>query len=267
MELLKALILGLVQGLTEFIPISSSGHLVLSKHFLNFSESTDMSFEIFVHLGSMIAVLVFFRREICDLILSVVQYKNPNYSEGRKIVLWLFVATVVTGVFGIVFKEVFETLFNNPLFSAITIGITGFILYFSDKIAEKKLDIAQLNINKSLMIGLAQAIAITPGISRSGTTITAGLLTGLKRKQAATFSFLLSIPAILGAHVTDIKKFLELEDQLFVYLTGFAMAGISGYLVIRWLIKIIEKAKLRYFAYYCWGISIVCIVLLTTMTF
>jgi undecaprenyl-diphosphatase len=262
MDFLKAIILGLVQGLTEFIPISSSGHLVLSKHFLNFGESTDISFEIFVHLGSMIAVLVFFRREIYDLILSVVHYKNPKFAEGRKIVLWLFVATVVTGVFGIVFKGFFETLFN-PIFSAITIGITGFILYFSDKISEKNLDISQLNINKSLMIGLAQAIAITPGISRSGTTITAGILTGLKRKQAATFSFLLSIPAILGAHVTDIKKFLDMDSsQLLIYLTGFAMAGISGYLVIRWLIKIIEKAKLRYFAYYCWGIAVICIVLL-----
>jgi len=259
MELWKAIIMGLIQGFTEFLPISSSGHLVLSKYFLNFGEMSDISFEIFVHLGSLIAVLIYFRKELLDLIKSIIYFRNPQYQDSRKIILWLLIATLVTGIVGFTCKSFIETLLN-PLFVAIMIAVTGGILFVSDKIQGKELNLSELSVKKSLLIGLGQALAITPGISRSGTTITFALLTGLKRKHAATFSFLLSVPAILGATALEFDTYISLDtSQLLIYLSGFFAAFVSGYLVINLLMKLIVKAKLRYFSYYCWAISAICI--------
>ena len=259
MEFIKAILLGLVQGLTEFLPISSSGHLVLAKYFLKFGDMSDISFEIFVHLGSLIAVLIFFRKDIYELLLSIIYLKNPEYEKNRKICLWLIIATFVTGVIGILCKDFFENLFD-PIFAAVMISITGVILFISDRIKGKELQSSELNWKKSVFIGLGQALAITPGISRSGTTITFALLAGLQRKHAATFSFLLSIPAILGANLSELTTFINLEtSQLLIYFTGFVAAFISGYFVIGWLMRLIVKAKLRYFSYYCWAISAICI--------
>jgi len=259
MELLKAIIIGLIQGFTEFLPISSSGHLVLSKYFLNFGEVSDISFEIFVHLGTLIAVLIYFRNDLLDLLKSVIYFRNPNYKDNRKIILWLLIVTLITGIVGYICKGFIEILLN-PLLVAIMIAITGGILFISDKIKEKELNSSELNIKKSLIIGLGQALAITPGISRSGTTITFALLTGLKRKHAATFSFLLSIPAVLGANILEYKTHIAIDtSQMLIYLAGFFAAFVSGYLVINLLIKLIVKAKLCYFSYYCWTISAICI--------
>lgn len=268
MELLKAIILGIVQGLTEFLPVSSSGHLVLSRYFLKFGELTDLSFEIFVHLGSLIAVLIYFRRELFDLVKSLMFFKNPEYQADRKICFWLIIATFVTGVIGLSFKDIFESLFSNPLFAAIMISVTGIIVYISDKVKGANLISSELNLKKSAFIGLGQALAITPGISRSGSTITFALLTGLKRKQAATFSFILSVPAILGANLSELKTFINLDvSQLYIYLAGFFAAFISGYLVINWLMKLIVKAKLHYFSFYCWAVSLLSIVLILSGIF
>jgi undecaprenyl-diphosphatase len=162
-------------------------------------------------------------------------------------------------VIGIACKDLIKTL-SNPLFAAIMIAITGGILFISDRLKGKELDSSDLNVKKSLLIGLGQAIALMPGISRSGTTITFGLITGLKRQQAAVFSFLLSIPAILGATVLEMETYISLDtSQLLIYFTGFIMAFVSGYFVISWLMKLIVKAKLRYFSYYCWAVSAICI--------
>jgi undecaprenyl-diphosphatase len=192
----------------------------------------------------------------------VIFFKNIDYTQERKVCLWLLIATAVTGIIGISFKDFFQNLFN-PLFAASMIAMTGFILYVSDKFKDTYLKIHELNTKKSILIGLGQAIAIIPGISRSGTTITFALLTGMERKHAATFSFLLSVPAILGANVSEFKTFISLDtSQLAIYLTGFVAAFISGYFVISWLMKLIVKAKLRYFSYYCWVVASVCMVIL-----
>jgi len=261
--MLKAIILGIVQGLTEFLLISSSGHLVLSKYFLKFGEQNDISFEIFVHLGSLLAVLIFFRKDILKLLKSIIYFKQEEYRGDRKVCLWLLVATIVTGVLGIAFKDVFESLFSTPIFAALMISITGLIVFYSDKIKTIDLNTKDLTLAKSCFIGIGQALAITPGISRSGSTITASLFAGLSRKHAATFSFLLSVPAIIGANITEIKTFMSLDvTQLNAYLLGFAAAFISGFLVIGWLMKLIMKAKLHYFSYYCWIISLLSVVLI-----
>ena len=257
MEYIKALLLGIVQGFTEFLPVSSSGHLVLVQHFLKTVNIFDMSFDVFVHLGSLIAVIIFFRKEIFVLLQSLVYLKRPEYKQQRLICLWLFMATIITGFFGLILKVYYES-FKNPLFVAIMLSVTGFILFFSDLLRTSHLESSQLTMKKSLFIGIGQSIAIIPGISRSGTTIFFSLLTGLDRKNAASFSFLLSIPAILGANLSDFKTLISLEsDMLVMYMIAFLAAFISGFCVIKWLIEIVKKAKLKYFAYYCWMISAV----------
>ena len=261
MEYIKAIILGLIQGFTEFLPVSSSGHLVLFGYFMGFEQ--ELSFEVFVHLGTLIAVLIYFRKDLFDLVKSIIYFKDASYNDGRKMILWLFIATVVTGIIGIVCKDLFKILFDSPLFVACMLAVTGTILYFSDKIGAMRTNHAELNVKKSLFIGLGQAIAITPGISRSGTTIVFALLAGLKREHAARFSFLLSIPAILGAALLDYRAAERLDSaQLIIYIIGFVTAFISGYFVIKWFMKLIVRAKLRYFAYYCWTIAVVSIILI-----
>ena len=265
MEILKSLILGIVQGLTEFIPVSSSGHLILFMHFLDV-EMPGMTFEVFVHLGSLVAVIIYFRRDLVELLKSIVFFKDKEYQQNRKTCLWLLIATLVTGVFGFLFKDIFENLFQNPLLVACMIGVTGLILFFSDKIPEQKnskLRTPNSELRTPLFIGLGQALAITPGLSRSGTTITFALLAGLDRKSAATFSFLLSIPAIIGANLSEFKSLLHLDSSLILsYLIGFFAAFISGYIVIKWLLKLVINAKLRYFSYYCWGVAVLCVILI-----
>jgi len=287
MNLLKTIFLGLIQGLTEFLPISSSGHLVLAKHFLGFEAG--MSYDIFLHLGSLVAVLIYFRKVIGELLsaillailvyikcfhllfirpiayynVSLEMWNDPKDGDGYKKCVWLLLATIVTGAIGYVFKDSVALLNSKPLLVCMWLCITGALLIFSDSLRDTNIDIINLGWQKSVFIGLGQAVAIIPGLSRSGTTITCSLMANLKRSEAATFSFLLSVPVILGANLSELKTLAHLEKgQLLYYFVGFSVACVSGYLVIRWLMKLIEKAKLRYFAYYCFAISIISIGLL-----
>jgi len=255
MDILKTIFLGLIQGLTEFLPISSSGHLVLAEYFL--SINTDISYKIFLHLGSLIAVCIYFRKLIYRLINAVIHFRDPQNRNDLLTCLWLLLATIVTGVIGFTCKDYFEALFENPLNVCIWLMVTGGILLLSDRLRVTFLDTSELGWKRSLFIGFGQAMAIMPGLSRSGTTIVCSLIAKLKRSEAATFSFLLSVPAILGANLSEFKKLISLDSSQFLhYFIGFVVAFISGYLVIHWLIRLIEKAKLRYFAYYCFVISI-----------
>jgi len=255
MNILKTIFLGLVQGLTEFLPISSSGHLVLAKYFLGFD--ADISYEIFLHLGSLIAVCIYFRKLIVRLIISVIHFKDPENQGDLRTCLWLLLATIVTGFIGFACKDYFRVLYENPFIVCVWLIVTGGILLLSDRLRVTYLDLTELGWKKSLFIGFGQAMAIIPGLSRSGTTIVCSLIAKLKRSEAATFSFLLSVPVILGANLSEYKTLITLDStQLLNYVIGFCVAFISGYLVIHWLIRLIEKAKLRYFAYYCFIISL-----------
>lgn len=261
--MLKSIILGLIQGLTEFLPVSSSGHLVLSQHFLNSANDNSMTFEVFLHLGSLLAVLIFFRKDIWQLIKSLIFFKKDQYKNDRKIVLWLMIGTFVTGAIGFAFSDQFESMFSDPLLVAMFLSITGLVIYLSDLIVDKSIQIHEMGWKRALIIGLGQSIAITPGISRSGTTIAFSLFTGLKRSQAARFSFLLSVPAILGANLKEFSNISALDHTQFMnYLGGFIAAFISGYFVIGILLKLIGAAKLKYFSYYCWAVSLVSVVLI-----
>ena len=261
MKVLISIILGLIQGLTEFLPVSSSGHLVLAEHFFGFTRP-DISFEIALHIGSLVAVLYYFRKEIVDLTLSLFIW-NEDRKKDRMFVLYLLIATFFTGIIGVKFSDFFESLFSKPMYSAIFLSLTGLIVFISDKFPTGKLSGSNVGVMRSIGIGLGQSFAILPGISRSGTTIATGIYFGLDRKEAARFSFLLSIPAILGSVVLKIKDFENLpKDLVLPYSAGAIAAFISGLLVISVLIKLVQNKKLKYFAFYCWGLSIISLTLL-----
>ncbi len=257
MSFLSSILLGIMQGLTEFLPISSSGHLVLAQHFWGLEDTGDTLFEIFLHLGTLLAVLVFFRRKIWALIVSLAKWRNTvqnqEHRHNRNLLLYLAVASVVTGAVYLAAGDWLESLFSRPLIVACMLLATGAVVYASDLVKSSKTPSAEMGLIRSSVIGLIQGIAIIPGISRSGSTIAGALFTGVKRSDAAEFSFLLSIPAILGANLVSLEKFRELDKgQTGIYLAGFAAAFIAGYLVISFLIRLIQQAKLKYFAYYCW---------------
>ncbi|MCF7859019.1 MAG: undecaprenyl-diphosphate phosphatase [Candidatus Cloacimonetes bacterium] len=255
--------LGIIQGLTEFLPISSSGHLVLAEHYLNF-KSPNISFEIVLHLGSLLAVLIFFRKDIFSLIRSLIVFKSTEEADfhNRKTLLYLLIATLVTALLGLAFEDLLTKAFSALYIPSLMLLLTGTILFISDRVESSGLLQYQIGIKKSVIIGLSQAVAILPGISRSGTTISVGLFCGLSREDAARFSFLLSIPAILGANIHKFNAIMELEKAMWLsYFLGASCAFLSGYAVIAVLISFVKKQKLKYFAYYCWVISLITLIL------
>jgi undecaprenyl-diphosphatase len=261
MEIIKVIILGIVQGFTEFLPVSSSGHLVIAAEFLNFQEK-GIAFEVFVHLGTLFSVLIAFRQDIFQMALAPFRIFSPGFdtSEAKKYFLWdicIVVGTIPAAVIGLLFKSQLEEAFSSFLLVLLMLIVTGTFLLLS-RFAPKKSE--NLSIGKSLLIGIAQAIAILPGISRSGSTIVSAVFLGLDRENAAKFSFLLGIPAILGASVIKINDLLTIEPSqvpLGYLLIGALAAFISGYMAIFWLLAIVKRGKLEWFGYYCFFIVIV----------
>lgn len=245
MTVLQAAILGILQGLTEFLPISSSGHLVIAQHFLNVKDG-GILFEVLLHFATLSAIVAVYRKDLLELI------KHPF----QKYTYLLLAGTIPTGIIGLVFKDSFEKLFSSVTIVGYMLLITGFILLAAEFFSRIIFGSEVLTYWQAVGIGIAQGIAITPGISRSGTTIAAGLLLGMDRKEAARFSFLLSIPAILGASVLEVKD-IVLSSQLSAdiilpYAIGILCAAISGYFAIKLLLGILTKGKLYYFSIYCW---------------
>ncbi len=262
MNLLNSIILGIIQGLTEFLPVSSSGHLVIFQKLLNFNEP-GIVFEITVHIATLLAVIIYFRKDIVKLIIALFNWKKNRSKEIKfyqQLLLFLIIASLVTAVIGFTFKDILESFFDNLFLVGVMLLVTGLILFISDKIKNDKRD--KLNIPASILIGFAQSIAIIPGISRSGSTITTGIFLGLRRELATKFSFLLSIPAILGTGLLKFKEFNQVahSDGLgFSYLIAGITAAIVGYFSIAILIKLIKKARLFYFSIYCWIVGLVTI--------
>ncbi len=264
MGIFKAALLGIVQGLAEFLPISSSGHLKLAQILLHTQESGGAAFDIFLHLGTLVAVLIYFRKTLWSLVVSLFRWRksldNQVHYHNRLWILYLGISTLITGVFYLVFQDFLDRLFENPnpLLIALMLSITGLLVFISDKIKDCRIPASSMGVMRSIIIGLGQGVAIIPGISRSGTTIAVSLMTGVKRKDAAHYSFLLSIPAILGANLKELSALSSLHPTLILpYLVGFICAAVSGYAVISLLIGIIRQSKLKYFSYYCWLIALI----------
>lgn len=266
MNLIKYIILGIIQGLTEFLPVSSSGHLVIFQEMFNLNEP-GIFFEIIIHIGTLIAVLIYFRQDIGKLISAMFSWKEDRDLEVRssqKFILYILVATAVTGVFGVLFEDKLEAVFDKLYLVGIMLIITGVILFLSDLIRDGKK--SKLNFVSAIIIGIAQTFAILPGISRSGSTIAVGIFSGLNRKLATRFSFLLSIPAIVGAAIFKIKdlEISTISGKFIPYLCALIASALVGYFAISLMIRLINNVKLKYFSFYCWlvGFSVILIALI-----
>lgn len=262
MTIIEALILGLVQGLTEFLPISSSGHLVIAKSILGGVREPGILFEVLLHLGTLLAVLLFFRKDIVSLVLSLTSagsLSDGERKEGRKMVLAVIAGTLPTVVIALLFKDTFEELFSSVKVVSLMLLITGLLLFLSDMVKERKRE--KVTLKDAVIIGIVQGAAIIPGISRSGSTIATGLFMGINGEKAAKFSFLLSIPAILGAVVLHAKDISGLNNgHMIPYLVGVTASAVSGFFSIKVLMKIVAGRRLKFFAFYCWTVGIIGII-------
>jgi len=250
-------LLGIVQGLTEFLPVSSSGHLVIVQSFLPGFNEPGVLFHATVHLGTLGAVLLYFRRDLTDMAGCVVSPRTADAATLRLMVL-IVVGTLPTVVIALAFKEELEQLFANVSAAATMLLVTGTLLYLTDRTRERATDLQNMNIGHALIVGIAQGLAIIPGISRSGSTIAAGVFSGLKRQAALRYSFLLSIPAILGAFILQLATHADPRGQEVDWLgygLAFVAAFVVGYASIAVLLKMLLSRKLTLFAYYCWAVG------------
>lgn len=263
MTLTEAVLLGIVQGLTEPLPVSSSAHLVILPALLPGFHQPSVAFDVLLHLGTLLAVVFFLRREIGELLASLLPEKWPaakaseagagEQAANRRMVSYLVIATFLTGVIGILLKDRIERLFESVETTAFMLLITGILLFLSDRVKTNQRRKGEMNLTDGIVLGLVQAVALIPGISRSGSTITFGIFRGLERKTSATFSFLLSIPAIGGAAILKSADLLRLPvGDLTALGAGFFAAAVTGLLSLKLLFAIINKTGLRLFAYYCW---------------
>ncbi len=261
---LSAAILGLLQGLTEFLPVSSSGHLVLFQQFLSVS-GDEVLFDLVLHLGTLLPVLFFYRKEVKTLITDPISGEGQFIQRpGVQMLGLLILATIPTAIIGLALEDYFEALFSRPAALAITFTITGVLLFSTRYFGDGGHGIAKMKPWQAIVLGVAQGAAITPGISRSGTTIAVALFLGLKREDAARFSFLMSVPAILGAVVLKLVKLDEASAGSLdpTSLTvGFLVALVSGYFALVLLVGLVKRGGLPYFALYCWLAAIASFVL------
>ena len=272
MSLLSAIFLGLVQGITEFLPISSSGHLAIAQQLLNSSVGADVPgfFDVLLHLGTLFAVFAAYWEDIKDMVVELfcgvrdlARHSTPTpVPPARRMILLIIVATLPLFVI-VPFEDQIDALSGNLYFVAAALIVTGFLLFLSDRVPKGRKTAKNATLKDAIAVGIGQAIATCPGISRSGTTITVGCLVGYERSFAVRFSFLMSIPAILGANILSLKDAMEtvIWADLPVYLVGVAVAAVSGYACIRLLKMIAAKGKFGAFAYYCWAVGLVTLVL------
>lgn len=250
MSLLNAIILGIIQGLTEFLPVSSSGHLEIAKFILGDESMPEESLlmTVVLHAATALSTIVIFRKEIAEIIRGLLQFKwNKEFQFSLKIVLSMIPAAIV----GLFFDEEIDALFGGEiLLVGSMLFITGLLLFLADKAQQTEKD---TSFSHALIIGLSQAIAILPGISRSGATISTSVLLGIDRDRAARFSFLMVVPLILGKMADDILGGDISTDMatLVPLSVGFIAAFVTGLIACTWMIKLVKKSQLKYFAYYC----------------
>jgi len=252
MEIWKSIVVGIVQGFAEFLPISSSGHIVLTQFLLGIREKDTIVFEIILHVGTLFSVFLYFWRKLWNMTRSL---WTADLKEERMWIWLLGLATVPAVIVALSpLGDLFENAYDNPVLVSSLLLVTGTLL-FAPKVIKPKSK--ELNWKTALFMGLGQAFAILPGISRSGSTITAGLLSGITPKKAADFAFLMSIPAILGAVVKERDTFALMDrEQVYAYGAGALAAFLSGLIAIFVVMDAVKRGKLEYFAYYCFAAGI-----------
>ena len=276
MNYLFSIAMGFLQGVAEFLPISSSGHLTLFQYFFSPDqnpEELDMLFTILLHFGTLISVCVYYWRDIIDMIREFFLGVADLFSrrgghegrppEARRLVLMIIVGTLPLFAVLLV-KDAVDAAFSNVTFVSAALIATGFLLFFSDRMAKGRKNARTATIRDAILVGCAQAVGTLPGISRAGSTISAGILCGFDRTFAVRFSFLLSLPAVLGANILEIADAIQAGgveiSRLPMYLVGMLVAGVVGYFAIRLVNLLANKGKFGAFAYYCWTVGIVSLV-------
>lgn len=257
MSLLQAILLGIIQGATEFLPVSSSGHLVIVPHLLDWPDP-GLALDAILHLGTLLAVLAYFWRDVWQLALAALtSLRDRSLADPNARIAWaIAIGTVPGAVIGFLLEDWFEQLFSNPQAAAGFLLVTAAILVISERLSTKRQPLGAMSWVDGLLIGLAQTLAIIPGISRSGSTIAAGLLRGYRREDATRFSFFLGIPIILGSGLYQVLKlFINIngasQTPLPIIGAGFLAAAVTGYLCIAALLMIVRRQSLWPFSIYC----------------
>lgn len=274
MSFLTAIILGLVQGIAEFLPISSSGHLSILQHFMGLTnvEQNYLLFDVLLHLGTLISIFIIYFHDIIDLIkdffaliadlISPQKNQKKEVTPNDRMVLMLIVATLPLFLI-LPMKDKVESLYSNMWFVGSALLVTGVLLFMADRMSRGRKTDRTGTILDSLLVGVGQALAVSPGLSRSGTTIAFGMMRGFDRNFAVRFSFLLSIPAVLGANILSlidaIKAGIDVS-LLPMYLVGMVVAAVSGYFAITLVKLLARKGKFGSFAYYCWAVGVITII-------
>lgn len=285
MNLINAIIMGIVQGVAEFIPVSSSGHLAIMKHILGLKD-VGLIFDVLLHLGTLAAIFIAFWKDIKELIVegfmilgdffinvarlfknlfskNEVEYKKLFSTPYRRFVILIIVSTIPTGIMGVLFNDAFEAAGATLLVPGLCLILTGILLMIADRTKTGHKTEATADFKDAGLIGLAQGVAILPGLSRSGTTITACLLCGFDRSFAVRYSFIMSIPAVLGAAVIELKDFSSVaanQTELINYGVGTVIAGVVGYICIKTMLVIVRGKKFKFFAYYCFTIGLIAVI-------
>ena len=269
MTYFMSILMGIIQGVAEFLPISSSGHLALFQTFFGMEnmEEKYMFFTVLLHFGTLISVCMVYWRDIVDMIrefflgiAALAGRKDTSVAPppARRMVMLIIIATVP--LFVMVFlQDAVNQLFSNSIMVSCALLATGFILFFSDRMARGHKTAKNATVADALIVGCGQALAVIPGLSRSGTTISVGMMRGFDRAFAVRFSFLMSLPAVLGANVLEIKDALASNfpiEELPMYLVGVAVSAVVGYFAIRLVKSLSDKGKFGKFAYYCWAVGL-----------
>ena len=267
MTLIQSIVLGIIQGLTEFLPVSSSGHLVIIPFFLgwDFPDKDAFVFDVLVQVATLLAVFAYFRKDILEIGTEFLQSlfaKKPFSTQRARQGWYILLATVPAGVIGLILKDQVESAFNSPTATGVFLLGTAGLLVAAERVGKRSRNTKDMNWKDAVWIGFFQALAIFPGISRSGATIVGGMTRDLERDPAARFSFLISIPVMLAAGLLSLFDLLEipnLAQVLPVFLPGFLAAAIVGYLSIRWLLRFLLKNSLYAFAGYCALVGVITI--------
>ena len=273
MTYFKAIILGLVQGLAEFLPISSSGHLALLQGLFGIEGESVLLFAVLLHVGTLVSVFICYWKDISELVVELfITIKDIFTGKGlrlnerpvRKLGVMIIVATIPTAVIGVLFNDLFESFYSS--FVAIGTGfiVTGVLMFLAERMGSANRGIEQMNFRNALFIGILQGVAICPGVSRSGSTLIGGLTTGLRREFAVKFAFLISIPSILGSVVLEVPDAVKAGLDTAIIgpvAAGVLVAAVSGIIAIKGMIKIVSGKKLSYFSYYVWILGVITIAL------
>ncbi|WP_300985759.1 undecaprenyl-diphosphate phosphatase [Flavonifractor sp. An112] len=268
MSYLMAILMGIIQGVAEFLPISSSGHLALFQQFFGMEnvEEKYMMFTVMLHFGTLLSVLVVYWKDVAEMIrefflgIAALAGKDTGTPPppARRMVMLIIIATLPLFIM-VLLQDAVNALFASSIMVSIALLATGFILFFSDRLAHGRKTAKNATVVDALIVGCGQALAVIPGLSRSGTTISVGMLRGFDRAFAVRFSFLMSMPAIVGANILELKDAAEsgfVTSELPMYLVGVAVAAVVGYFAIRLVKSLSDKGKFGKFAYYCWAVGL-----------